>query len=139
MNTKPYISPHPSLIQNALYFPAHDFYLVSRYNHDYVTFEYLPGHEAATDGGLSYLHRTVPPPSHEHLVLDWDLYDNSPIDEVRDKLLWGSLPLDKTKPQVHTYRPIRTLTKDHLTAILDNVPRIAPLHEQVIRYWLAQP
>ncbi len=135
----PYIPTRPSLIQNALYFPGHEHYMPSRHSHDYTTFEYLPGHCAMRDGGLDYVRAFVIPPEHEHLVIKWDLYDNDPIELVRDRLLWGSLPLDKTKPQVHTYRPIRLLAKDHLQAILDNVSKIAPLHKQVIEYWLTQP
>lgn len=125
-----------TLIQNALYFPTHDYYMPSTHVHDYQVFEYLPGHKASTDGGLHYLHRTVTPPEHSHLVVDWSLTDESSEDEIRAKLLWGSLPLDKTKPRVHVYRPIAALTLDHLRAIKANVPRINPLHAQVIDYWI---
>lgn len=124
------------LLQNALYFPEHDYYMPSRFTHDYRAFEYLPGEEAMTDGGLSYIHRTVIEPAHKHLVLEYDLYHDDPTDLICERLLWGSLPLDKTKPQVHIYRPIRLLTKEHLEAILKNVPNIAPLHKQVIEHWL---
>lgn len=129
----------PNLIQNALFFPEHDYYMPSTNRHDYRTFKYRPGHEAMVDGGCEYVRRMVTPPEHAHLVVEWCLYSNSPIEYILDKLLWGSLPLDKTKPQVHTYRPIRLLTKDHLQAILDNVPRINPLHSTTIKYWLSIP
>ena len=124
-----------TLLQNALYFPAHDFYLPSTYHHDYVTFEYLPGHDASTDGGLSYLHRTVPPPEHRHLVVPFDLYTEDSYQTILDKLLWGSLPLDKAKPQVHVYRPISTLANDHLGAILKNCLGANALHLAVVKHW----
>lgn len=127
------------LIQNAVYFPAHEFYLKSSYRHDYRTFEYLPGHEAMVDGGPDYIRRSVTPPEHAHLAVDWDLYSDSPHEEVLHKLLWGSLPLDKTLPQVHTYRPIRLLAKSHLKAIWENCPNAAPLHREVVRHWLDTP
>lgn len=126
----------PRLIQNALYFPDHDYYLISRHIHDYVIFEYLPGHIAMTDGGTSYIRRSVIPPAHNHLVVPYDLDESSPITEVQTRLLWGSLPLDKSLPQVHTHRPIRLLIKEHLAAILVNVPGLNPLHQEVIEHWL---
>jgi hypothetical protein len=126
------------IIQNALYFPEHDYYMPSTHVHDYREFEYLPGHIASLDGGKEYLRRSVTPPEHRDLVIPWDLTKDSPKEDVLNKLLWGSLPLDKTLPQVHVHRPIALLTKEHLQAILDNVPKISPLHRQVIEYWLAQ-
>jgi hypothetical protein len=125
-----------TIIQNALYFPAHDYYMPSTHVHDYREFEYLPGHTAVVDGGREYVRRSVTPPKHSYLVIPWDLDSDSLREEVLNKLLWGSLPLDKTLPQVHVYRPIAKLTKDHLDAILANVPRINPLHKEVIEYWL---
>lgn len=136
---KPYMSTKPTLLQNALYFPVQDYYMPSTHVHDYRVFEYLPGCEAMVDGGREYIRRNVTPLDHAHLVVDWSLYSDSPRDAILDRLLWGSLPLDKTKPQIHTHRPIRLLTKDHLQAIWDNVPNIAPLHRSVIAHWLALP
>lgn len=133
---KPYIPTRPQLIQNALFFPERDFYLISTHHHDYREYEYDDQFTAMVDGGLDYVRRTITPASHAHLVRDWCLYDVSPREEVLNRLLWGSLPLDKSQPQEHTYRPIRLLTKDHLAAILANVPQINPLHGEVIEYWL---
>lgn len=129
----------PTILQNALFFPGRDYYMPSTHVHDYREFEYLPGHVAMVDGGKEYLRRNVIPPEHAHLVVEWSLHEDSPREDVLNRLLWGSLPLDKSLPQVHTYRPIRLLTKDHLRAILANVPRINPLHREVIEYWLTQP
>jgi hypothetical protein len=127
-----------NILQNALYFPEHDYYMPSTHVHDYREFEYLPGHIAILDGGKEYLRRSVIPPEHSDLVIPWGLTRESPKEDILNKLLWGSLPLDKTLPQVHVYRPIALLTKEHLQAILDNVPKISPLHRQVIEYWLTQ-
>ncbi len=126
----------PKILQNALYFPAHDFYLPSKNTHDYRVFEYLPGHQACVDGGPSYIRRSVTPPEHAHLVVPFDLTTESTFAEICDKLLWGSLPLDKTKPQVHVYRPLSKLTPDHLKAIWDNCPYASPLVKSVIRHLL---
>ena len=133
------MTTQPRILQNALYFPEHSLWLPSTHVHDYREFEYLPGHVACVDGGKEYIRRSITPIEHAHLVIDWDLDSNSSFDEVREKLLWGSLPLDKTKPQVHTYRPLRILTKDHLKAILDNCLNASPLHREVAEYWLTQP
>lgn len=124
------------LLQNALYFPKRDFYLTSRHVHDYRVYKYYRHHKMSTDGGTCYLHRTVVPPEHAHLVVPFDLTTDDTYQTICDKLLWGSLPLDKTKPQVHVFRPISTLTKDHLRAIVANVPDLNPLHHVVIRHWL---
>ena len=126
-----------NIIQNALYFPEHDYYMPSSHVHDCRFFEYLPGHQAMVDGGKEYFRSSVTPPEHAHLVLNWSLTTESSEDDIRAKLLWGSLPLDKTKPQIHVFRPIKSLKKDHLQAILDNVPKISPLHREVVGYWLA--
>lgn len=125
-----------TILQNALYFPAHEVYLPSTHVHDYREFEYLPGFTAMVDGGKEYIHRSVTPPEHAHLVIPWDLSSDNPWELVTERLLWGSLPRDKTLPQVHTHRPIRILAKDHLEAILANVPNIGPVHRQVVKYWL---
>ena len=127
----------PALLQNALYFPEHDFYLPSTHVHDYREFEYLPGEFAMVDGGTFYLRRSVTPPEHAHLVVAYDLYDNDPRALVLERLLWGSLPLDPAKLREHTYRPIRTLSKDHLAAILANRSNIGVLHCGVMEHWLS--
>ena len=134
---KPYISDRPALLQNALYFPEHEFYLPSTHVHDYREFEYLPGEFAMVDGGKDYVRRSVTPPEHAHLVLAYDLYDNDSRALVLERLLWGSLPLDRAKPREHTYRPIRILAKDHLAAILANCPNIGALHRGVVEHWLS--
>lgn len=138
MNSIDELAPEPRLLQNALYFPAHDRYITSSSVHSWVRFEYLPGHKASTDGGLEYLHRTVTPPEHAHLVVPYDLSTDSPIEEIRERLLWGSLPRDKAAPPVYTYRPIRLLSRDHLRNILKSCPNASPLHREVIEYWLAK-
>jgi hypothetical protein len=123
------------IIQNAVWIPEDNVYLVSSHVHDYRTHKFKDGHEYDVDGGREYIRRGAT--SFDALnsrVEDYCLSENSPIKDIREKLLWGSRGKDGKSPL--RYSPIRTLEADHLQAILDNVPQIHPTHEKIIKYWL---
>lgn len=127
----------PTFLQNAIYFPERDFYLVSSHVHDFKTYEYLPGHWAMVDGGLDYIRRRDTPPEHAHLVVPFDLTTEDTYQTILDRLLWGSLPRHRVSSEP-VFRPISSLAPDHLRAILETQKRADPLHLAVVRYWAAK-
>lgn len=100
------------LIQNALYCPECDTFLVSKHTHDFVSCK----HGYMVDGGLDY-QRGSRRPTPEN---DFTLWKSSPEDEIMQKLLWGSYGKDGSGPLVR--RPIIDLDTDHLEAILRTQP-----------------
>ena len=125
------------IIQNAVWIPEDNIYLVSSHVHDYRTHKFKDGNEYDVDGGCDYIRRGAT--SFEALklrVVDYCLTNKSPIKDIREKLLWGSRGKDGRSPL--RYSPIRLLEADHLQAILDNVPQIHPVHKKIVQYWLAK-
>ena len=119
------------IIQNALWIPETDTFIKSLDRHDFVSVNYN-GHLVAVDGGTDYFRSTIPT---GYLatgeVVSYHLTTNSTIEEVKQKLLWGTRGKKGDEPL--TWRPIRSLQLDHLIAIWDNVPNLDPLVKFVIK------
>ncbi len=122
-----------TLIQQAAWIPEDDVYLNSTHVHDYRSYTLRDGQPVTIDGGCEY-RRYGPPELWETRVVDWCLYEDSPLAEVQGKLLWGCRGIRGDEP-LH-YRPISTLSRDHLAAILRTQLAANPLHLQVVAYWL---
>lgn len=105
------------LIQNAIYIPALDEYLVSSHRHDFKSVTLPNGKTVSVDGGLDYIKRGFAERSD---FVDWSLSDKDSLQEIIEKLLWGSY--GKKGDQPVTFKPISMLDRDHLKSILDNVP-----------------
>ncbi len=128
------------IIQNAVYVISTNKYYISRNRHDYIEFETKNGKEMI-DAGLDYFRS-----SFIHLnndIEDLRLDSSSPIDDIEEKLLWGSY--GKTGKESLKINKIKNLEVDHLRAILDyfkNLPEPVnlnySLHKNVVKYWLKE-
>lgn len=132
----------PTLLQNAVWIPEDDTYLVSSSVHDYVThvFEKDPSLSISTDGGLEYAKRGGDFIKLDERYQEWCLTTDDPFEPtVVDKLLWGTL----IKPaqdvaEIRVFRPIKEFSLPHLQAILKNCSQIGALHKRVVEYWAAK-
>lgn len=118
------------LIQNALYLPLVDFYLVSSHQHDYNVYTYPDDSFIAVDGGLEY--RKVSGDLRLIKYQDFCLYEDSPWSEIIEKKLWGS-----RRKSGLVFRPLKELSKSHLKAIVDNCPYRSETVDKVIKVLLA--
>lgn len=129
--------PRRQLVQNAIRFRLKDgtyHYLTSRYVHDYVS--YGEGQDYySTDGGLSYIHRTVDPRQE-----DWDLYLDDPFDLICERLLWGTYGLNPSKERIsqgHLWKPLAECDLSHLKVIKETQLQIAgKMSERVVDHWI---
>lgn len=124
------MSERPKIIQNAI--KIDDKYLVSRHVHDYRDYEFENGDVIAIDGGLDYLKRVG---NFDGRAKEFSLTSDCSIEEIREKLLWGCRGKDGRQPL--TYKPIKDLDIDHLTALMDYCDNmdVSPIHKEVIEYW----
>ncbi len=133
------LAPRPQLIQQAVYVPEQDAYYVSAHQHDFVHIELADGKVYQLDGGLAYTRRggDLRELRASGRVIDLTLTTDSPIEEVRRRLLWGSRGPKGDQPL--TYRPIAMLTLDHLRAIKRTQPQIVgTIVGRVVDWWIAQ-
>lgn len=121
------------LIQNAVYIPEDDVYLVSTHVHDFRNHTFKDGLHYAVDGGTEYS-RYVADLGTEARVVDFRLYDSDDYNKINDMLLWGNRGKKGDQPLV--FRPIKELATDHLEAIVDNCPYASPIAFKVIHHWL---
>ncbi len=124
------------LLQNALYVPEDDVYLVSSHQHDFVTHSFKDGFHISVDGGREYARREgdMYKLSDANRYVEYCLSDEDPIEVILDRLLWGSHGKDGKQPV--TFRPIKDLELDHLKAIIATQDHLSPIHAQVIQYWI---
>ena len=124
------------LIQNAFYVPSIDKYFPSWNTHDFVLYKFPDGREIYYDGGLSYERRGGDFELFtEGLVIDVSLIEDSPREEIYNKLLWGTR--GKNGDQPLRYRPIKEFTLEHLIA-LNKLAYISGLCKEVVQYWAEQ-
>jgi hypothetical protein len=113
------------LIQNAVYCSESDKYYISTHVHDYVSFT-SSGHECFIDGGTYYQRSTLMPST----VSDWCLYDDSPRELVKERILWGTYGKEGKDPLKHV--PLSKCETDHLQAILRTQSHIGPFVRDLI-------
>lgn len=122
-----------NVIQNAVFVPGTG-YLRSVHHHDYITFE-AQGDSFMIDGGNEYLRRNFISDIDLGFV-DYALTTDSTLDEIYNKLLWGTYGKSGKGPL--KWLPICELETNHLYAILGNVPitKLAPCVFDTIRHTL---
>ena len=131
------------LLQNALYIPENDLYLISTHVHDYREHVFKDFLTLAVDGGLDYCRRVgdLFKLDEAGRYIECCLQDDMPFEYIADKLLWGSSGVDGKSPMV--FRPIKEWAhkpdgERHLRNILLNCPKINLYHKKVVEYWLAR-
>lgn len=105
--------------------------LESLHVHDYVTYVDENGEEYMVDGGLDYLRRNITKEKFEEL----SVYDDEPHSLIRDGLHWGTY--GKNGDQPLKYKPIKDLTDNHITALLEysHFPKWRLVHlENEVKY-----
>lgn len=134
----PYKPERPSLTQNALWWPAAGVYLKSTHTHDFTghEIEIAPGlkQSLSLDGGCSYS-RVVS--SGNPVYQDFSLWEDSPFEEVCQKMLWGTY--GKNGDQPRRWVPLRECETEHLQAILRTQLHIyGGIIEKVIKHILKE-
>ena len=88
--------------------------LTSRNVHDYKSHKDKNGELYYTDGGLSYLKRSVNKEPYE----DLSLYSDDPFEKLREGIKWGSRGKNGKEPL--QYKPISNMSNNHINSILSN-------------------
>lgn len=115
-----------NIIQNAVYLPEDDRYIVSAHTHDYQSFT-VYGKEGFIDGGLDYLKS-----GGDGMVWTNPFFlttDNS-IEEIKEMLLWGTRGKDGKQPL--TYKLLKDCASDHLREIQRTCPDCSVYHRLVL-------
>lgn len=120
------------IIQNAVRLSTGEI-LNSVHFHDYISRKLPNGNTVMIDGGCDYFRSSGNKDNCECLRLT---AEESTIQEIRQKLLWGTRGKDGKEPL--EYKLISTLDKDHIKAILDTQKQISHLYQAVFEYWLRQ-
>ena len=120
-----------TLIQNGLQIKSTGEIFQSAHRHDFVE---IPGY-GFIDGGIDYIHSSI---MNLDGLNDLCLYEDSPIKDLREKLLWGNRGKDGKSPLKYTF--VKDCDLDHLKAIIKyskdkNYP-LHPLRQGVIMYWI---
>ncbi len=100
------------IIQNAVKDITSGTYYQSTHVHDYVGFKHN-GQNHFIDGGQEYLRRSF---ANSDQIVDWSLYDDSPHDLIKRRMLWGTYGLYGDQPL--KWVPLFECTTEHLQAIL---------------------
>lgn len=116
------------MIQNAVYDVVNGIWYKSDHVHDYVS---IPVGNGWTfiDGGTEY-RRTSMNFSKLEGFEEWSLYESSPYDQVKKRLLWGTYGISGKDPL--RWVPLCHCSNDHLNAILNTQSHISPLYRTII-------
>ena len=97
--------------------------LTSRNRHDFVSHKDKNGELYYTDGGLSYLKRSVNNKPYE----DLSLYSTDSFEKLREGIEWGTFGKNGNEPL--QYKPISNMSSNHINAILSNCKVVDYLKE----------
>ena len=89
--------------------------LTSRNRHDFVSHKDKNGELYYTDGGLSYLKRSVNKEPYE----DLSLYSDDPFEKLREGIKWGSR--GKNGDEELKYKSISNTSSNHIKSILSKI------------------
>lgn len=103
------------LIQNAILILEDNKILCSSHVHDFVSHTTPSGREFFLDGGTEYVRSSL---WEEGEVKELFLYSDTPIEEVIDKILWGTRGLGNNGRL--QYILLKNAETSHLEAILKN-------------------
>ena len=113
------------IIRNAIKTPDGTV-LESRHVHDCKTYiDTVSGKTYMVDGGLDYAHTTM-----NDDQVDMCVYSDSPHDEVREALTWGTY--GKDGDQELSYVKLKDMSTDHIQAVLANVKNIYPQYKEAM-------
>lgn len=131
------------LLQNSLYVPEDDIYLISTHVHDFRCHKLRDSKEICVDGGKEYCRRVgdLFELDEAGRYVEFCLTDDQPFEYIAERLLWGSMGKDGTQPM--TFRPIKEWAhkpdgENHLRAILATQHTMGAYHRKVVEYWLAR-
>jgi hypothetical protein len=107
------------IVQNAVQTPDGTI-LISTHRHDYQSYTDGNGHTYMVDGGYDYIRRAVPidengKPMCESLTL----HSDSPFEEVREKLLWGTYGRNGEQPL--SYVRLKDMEENHIVNVLQMI------------------
>ena len=85
--------------------------LTSRNRHDFVSHKDKNGELYYTDGGLSYIRRSVNKEPYE----DLSLYSTDSFEKLREGIEWGTFGKNGNEPL--QYKPISNMSTNHINAI----------------------
>ena len=86
-----------------------------------------------TDGGLEYIRRNF---ANNECVIDLSLGPTNTIEEVCNRLVWGTYGINGDQPL--TWIRIKDMTDSHRMAVLENCKGIGALTKYVLQYWINQ-
>ena len=98
--------------------------LTSRNRHDFVSHKDKNGELYYTDGGLSYLKRSINEVPYE----DLSLYSTDSFEILRENITWGSR--GKNGDEELHYKSISSMSTNHIKAILSNC-RVADYMKEI--------
>ena len=114
-----------NIIRNAIKTPDGTV-LESRHVHDYKSHvDVVSGKTYMVDGGLDYVRRSAVDDQ-----VDLCVYSDSPHDEIREALTWGTY--GKDGDQELSYVKLKDMSIDHIQAVLDNVKGIYPQYKEAM-------
>ncbi len=107
------------IVQNAVQTPD-GHYLISSHRHDHQSYVDQNGHTYMVDGGYDYIRRQAPigqdgKPMYESLVL----HSDSPFEEVREKLLWGTYGRNGDQPL--SYVRLKDMEENHIANVIQMI------------------
>jgi hypothetical protein len=113
------VTDNSFIVQNTIQTPDGTI-LISTHRHDYQSYVDQNGHTYMVDGGYDYIRRTAPigqdgKPMYESL----DLYSDSPFEEVREKLLWGTY--GKNGDQPLSYVRLKDMDENHIANVIQMI------------------
>lgn len=131
------LNTQPQIIQNAVYVPSQRTYYVSAHVHDFIPFS-VGDEEHFIDGGTDYFRSTLLDSAKaDKLVVDYCLTSANTLDEIRQKLLWGTYGKDGRQPLA--WLPISELSVEHLGALIAALgARADSIRLDAIHYWYRQ-
>ena len=90
--------------------------LESRHRHDFVSHkDTITGELYFTDGGSSYLRRSVNKEPYE----DLSLYSDDPFEIIRENITWGSR--GKNGDEELHYKSVSNMSSNHIKSILSQI------------------
>ena len=112
-----YKEPNNHIIYNAIRTPDGTI-LHSKSVHDYITHIDKNGEEYMNDGGNDYLRRNINVTPFE----DLSVYSDSPHEEIREVIAWGSFGIKGDQPL--TFTILKNMSDDHIGNIIATITHI---------------
>lgn len=131
----------PKLIQNAIFIPEDDLYLVSRHTHDFARHVFEDKTELYIDGGTSYARRgggDLYKLSESSRYVEMCLTDEDSFEHIANNLLWGICGEDETGAM--RFRLIKEYDLEQLADLLEYLGELdgKEIHKEVVKYWIKQ-